>query len=234
MLAFALLAALAAICISLGFWQLGRADESRALAARIARASAEPTIPLRTSSRADETLRYRPVEIAGRYVPERQILIDNIVHDGVAGYEVLTPFAPLDGGPWLVVNRGWVRADPDRRVLPDVPVDRERRVVTGILDALPVPGLRLGDAAAGEHRAPLIVLSFPTIGDLEAVLGRMLFGYQLLLADGEPDGYVRKLPAPALEPERHLAYAVQWWLFGSIAGGAAAAVGWRAMRRRNA
>src|SRR5690606_21706353 len=234
LLAVGLLAVAAMVCASLGFWQLGRAGEARALMERVALAANEAPIRLRTSDAARESLRYARVEVAGRYVPERQILVDNIVHEGTAGYDVLTPFEPLDGGPWLIVNRGWVPGNPDRQVLPDVPVGGERRVVEGILDAPRVPGLRLGDAPAEESRRPLTVVSFPTIGDLETILGRPLFGYQLLLADDEPDGYARDLPGPALEPERHLAYAAQWWLFGSIAGGAAGAVGWRAFRRRNA
>jgi len=234
LLAVALLAVAAVICASLGFWQLGRAGEARALTERVALAAAEAPVPLRTSDRAAETLRYVRVEIAGRYVPERQILADNVVHDGTAGYDVLTPFEPLDGGPWLMVNRGWVPANPDRRVLPDVPVDGGTRIVTGMLDALPVPGLRLGEPPTAESRAPLTVISFPTVGDLETLLGRPLFGYQLLLDAEQPGGYVRKLPAPSLAPEKHLAYAAQWWLFGSIAGGGAVVIAWRSLRRRNA
>lgn len=232
LLAVGLLAVAAMVCASLGFWQLGRAGEARALMERVALAANEAPIRLRTSDAARESLRYARVEVAGRYVPERQILVDNIVHEGTAGYDVLTPFEPLDGGPWLMVNRGWIPANPDRRVLPAAPVDGEPRTVTGMLDALPVPGLRLGEAPTAETRAPLTVISFPTMGDLETILGRSLFGYQLLLDPEQPDGYVQKLPAPSLTPEKHLAYAAQWWLFGSIAGGGAVAVAWRTLRRR--
>src|SRR5690606_9125464 len=94
---------------------------------------------------ADDTLRYRKVAATGRYVPDRQILLDNVVRDGMAGYYVLTPFAPDGGGPWVIVNRGWVRADFDRSVLPDVTVDGTMRSIDGVLDRLPSPGLRLGE-----------------------------------------------------------------------------------------
>ncbi len=233
-LAMALLAVLAAICVSLGFWQLGRAGEAGAAAERFEAARALPPATLRTADEATETLRFRSVTTEGRYVPEQQILIDNIVRNGMVGYEVLTPFEPSDGGPWLLVNRGWVRADPDRRVLPDVAdVDSSRRRIDGVLDRLPSPGLRMGDPPVYESEAPVLVMSFPTLASVEQVLGRRLYAYQLRLDANAPHGYARDWQAPGLAPDRHLGYAMQWWLFGLIAGGAALVIGARQVRRRN-
>ena len=231
-LAVALLATLAAICASLGLWQFGRAGQSRAAAERFESALALPAARLRTADAADDLLRYRKVEVTGRYVPERQVLIDNIVHRGTAGYYVLTPFEPADRGPWLLVNRGWVAADPARTILPDVYVDGADRRISGVLDRLPAPGLRMGDAVAGDGDAAVVVMSFPTIGALEELLRRRLYGYQLRLDPEEPDGFEREIAPPGLPPERHLGYAVQWWLFGTIAGGAALVIAVRTLRRR--
>lgn len=231
-LAIALLATVAAVCVSLGFWQLGRAGESRAAAERFDAALALPASRLRTADDADDTLRYRKVASTGRYVPDRQILLDNIVRGGVAGYYVLTPFAPDDGGPWVIVNRGWVPADFDRTVLPDITVDGRLRSIDGLLDRLPSPGLRLGEQPVEERDAPVRVRNFPTMESLAHALGRPLYAYQLLLDAGRPDGFARDFPAPGLAPERHIGYAVQWWLFGTIAGGAAIVIGARVLRRR--
>lgn len=231
-LAIGLLASIACACVLLGFWQLGRADQSRAAAERFEAMRELPAMRLRTADEPDDALRYRQVEISGRYVPDRQFLLDNVVHDGVVGYNVLTPFEPDDGGRWLLVNRGWVRADPDRRVRPDVSLDPARLRIEGMLDVLPEPGLRLGHEPAAERDAPLHVLSFPTVADLERLLDRPLYAHQLRLDSAAPHGFDRDFPAPGLAPERHLGYAVQWWLFGSIAGGAAAVIGWRVLRRR--
>lgn len=232
LLAVVLLSVLAVLCASLGFWQLGRAGESRAAAQRFEAALELPAFTLETADAPDDGLRYRRVTTTGRYVPERQVLIDAMVHDGAVGYLVLTPFAPDDGGPWLIVNRGWVPADAFRGVLPDVAVEGSARRVTGVLDRLPSPGLRLGDAPPPARDAPLQVMTFPTMDALEDVLGRRLFAFQLRLDADQPDGFVRELSAPGLPPERHLGYAVQWWLFGAIAGGAALVIAARTLRRR--
>lgn len=231
-LAIALLVALAAVCASLGFWQLGRAAESRALQERFEAALERPPIALRTADDADDGLRFRKVEARGRFVPDRQFLIDNIVQGGAAGYYVLTPFAPDDGGPWLIVNRGWVGAGLDRSVLPDVRIDDRARRITGVLDRLPAPGLRLGEEPAVDDDRAVRVMSFPTMAALEQALGRRLYAYQLRLDPDQADGFVTDFAAPGLAPERHLGYAAQWWLFGAIAGGAAIVIGARMLRRR--
>ncbi|HEY8520418.1 MAG TPA: SURF1 family protein [Gammaproteobacteria bacterium] len=233
-LALAVAAALLAVlCASLGRWQLERADENRALRDRFAAAADEP--PLEAVPEApDAELRYRRLEIRGRYVPDRQFLLDNRVHDGRAGYEVLTPFRPEHGGPWLLVNRGWMAANPDRRVLPDVAVDGHPRSVAGRLDDYPRLGLRLGDDEGAPPDEAVQVLVFPTRESLEARLGRPLAAFQLLLDPGEPDGFVRDWRPGGVQPETNLTYAVQWFLFAAAAGVGTAAAAYRGVRRLRA
>lgn len=226
-------AALAALCVMffmLGRWQWHRAAESRATTADFAAAGlAEPLAEAPRDLRKG-ALRFRRLEIEGAYVAERQVLLDNMVHDGAAGYQVLTPLR-VDAGPLLLVNRGWVRASADRRVLPDVAVGAEPRRVAGRLERLPRAGLDL-DAATPAAAGPVAVLSYPTAADVAAVLGMPVLDYQLLLDPAEPDGYVRDWHAPGLAPERHIVYAGQWLLLAVGAAGAALVIAVRAVRGR--
>lgn len=235
-LAVALLGVLAAACVALGFWQLDRAAETRALEERYAAAVELPPLSGRLDDLvevAPAAVRYRVIELEGRYEPERQFLVDNVVRNGVPGYFVLTPFRPESSDLRLIVNRGWTRADLDRRVLPDVGVSAAPRRIAGRLDELPAPGLRLGGGNPPTAAdAPLAVLSYPAMSELESVLARPLFAYSLLLDPGEPDGFEREWRGPAVDPARNLAYAGQWWLFAAVAGGAAVTVAWRTLRRR--
>jgi surfeit locus 1 family protein len=217
------LLALAITCAFLSVWQYRRAAESRALTARFAAAADEPALDAAPAELTDD-LRFRRLAVGGRYVPEPQFLLDNRVHEGVAGYEVLTALELTDGRT-LLVNRGWVEANSDRGVLPDVQIDADERTVLGQLDRLPRAGLRLGAslpaAAAGES---VIVVVYPSAAELGAALRAPLLDYVLALDDGEPDGFVRNAEPAVLTPERHLAYAGQWLLFGLGALGAAVAV----------
>jgi surfeit locus 1 family protein len=229
--AAALLVALGVLFAALGNWQWRRAVESRTVAERFAAtAAAAPARDLPAEPLADET-RFRRLEITGRFVTDRQILLDNIVHDEVAGYDVLTPLEPRGGGEWLLVNRGWVPAAYDRSVLPAVGVDAAERTIVGRVERLARPGLTLGAEPTPSERPWPLVLSYPSAASLTELLGRPVHDYQLLLDAGEPDGYLRDWRAPGLAPERHIVYAGQWWLFAAGAVAAAGGLAWRIRRR---
>ena len=53
---------------------------------------------------------WRRVTATGRYLPEAQVLARLRVVDGEPAFEVLVPFA-VDGGPTVLVDRGYVRPD---------------------------------------------------------------------------------------------------------------------------
>jgi surfeit locus 1 family protein len=201
--------ALLALLISLGRWQLRRADEKRALYDSFA-AGSDATHPVQAAT--PPLPRYQHIEAAGHYDAGRQVLIDNMVESGQAGYFVITPFE-LQGGGWILVNRGWVPVGASRAVRPAVSVDAEERTIHGRADNLPSPGIQLGTRAVLTPPYP-VVASFPTHDELAALLKEPHWARAadcILLDPGEPDGYVRHWSAPGFPPLRHVGYAVQWF-----------------------
>jgi surfeit locus 1 family protein len=137
---------------------------------------------------------------------------------GRPGYRVLTPLEREDGRGWVLVDRGWVPLGATREDLPDVAVDAGEREVSGVLDGLPVPGLRVGPAAAPEASDWPRVMLFPTEADVESALGANVESRIVLLDPASPDGYERIWrPSLGFGPERHLGYAVQWFAFAIVA-----------------
>ena len=203
-----------AVFVSLGLWQLRRADERAAIVAQFTGEADRPVLTVPVEHGRVEAQRFRRLQLRGRYLSSRQLLLDSMTHAGRAGYHVLTPFMPLDGSRWLLVNRGWVEADPDRRVLPDIGVGERTRQVRGAIDTLPRPGLSLG-GSGGSDSWPQVVL-FPTFDELEARLGAPLFHYQLLLEPGVPDGFVREWQPRVAAPGRHIGYAIQWFSLAAL------------------
>lgn len=199
-----------ALLLWLGFWQLDRAAEKRALADAYAAALAAAPREVATADELLAAPRFAPVTAAGRYVPGRQALLDAQTHEGRAGYRVWTPLALADGGDWVLVDRGWVPAGPDRTARPDLAVGDMRRQVTGLRAPLPRPGLRLGapDAEQGAWPRRLV---WPDEAALARTWGRPLPAALILLAPGEPDGFVRDWDPVAMPAERHVGYAVQWF-----------------------
>jgi surfeit locus 1 family protein len=208
--------AVAAFC-ALGTWQLGRADEKRALLEAF-ESGGRDTVDA-TGLGFDALARYQQVRLRGRYDPARQVLLDNMPSaSGRPGFRVLTPLQRADGRGWVMVDRGWVPLGATREALPELPVDAGEREVVGVLDALPEPGLRVGPAAAPGAQAWPRVLLFPTVADLESALGHAVEPRIVLLDAAAPDGYERQWrPSLGFGPERHLGYAVQWFAFALVA-----------------
>lgn len=207
-----------AVFVSIGQWQVSRAREKQALIAGFIagnRSSVDAT-----GMRFDELARYQHVSLRGRYDPTRQILLDNMpsTKTGRAGFRVLTPLERSDGRGWVLVDRGWIALGASRADLPDVAVGTDERTVSGRLDRLPVPGLRLGPAAGTDAAAWPRVLNFPTVEDVGAALGITVESRIILLDPGRPDGFERDWrPALGFGPERHLGYAITWFALALVA-----------------
>ena len=195
-----------ALFVSLGLWQLGRADEKRARLAGYA-SGGDQLLALPADFAPVE--RYQRLSARGRYDASRQFLLDNMTHDGQAGFRVLTPLV-LEDGRVLVVDRGFTPGYGDRSRLPEIGVDEAPRAVEGRADYLPRPGIELAAAAApGWPR----IVGFPRIEELQEALGQPTYPQLLLLDADQPDGFVREWQPPTMAPERHVGYAVQWFGF---------------------
>lgn len=198
-----------AMGVAAGSWQLGRAAEKRDLEARFAAGGAGDALQQLVGNEVAAEFRYRTVRVTGRYDPDHQLLLDNMSHARRPGYQVLTPFTTATGT--VLVNRGWVPAEGDRRILPDLRVGSDTREVAGRIDWLPRPGIELAAVVPAPDAPWPRRLLFPTSEQASAQLGVPLRSYQLLLDPGAPDGYVREWRPGGMGPDRHVAYAVQWF-----------------------
>ena len=207
----AVTALLLAAFVSLGYWQIGRYRDKQAMVESFATGS-ETSVEL-AAQRVAELPRYQHVRVRGTYDPTRQLLLDNMPSAaGRPGYRVLTPLRRSGSDVLLMVDRGWVPLGATREDLPDVSVPSNEREVSGKLDELPAPGLRLGDAAAPDATRWPRVLNFPTRRELETVLGTPVEPRLLLLDADAADGFEREWrPAMRFGPARHLGYAIQWF-----------------------
>ena len=157
--------------VSLGTWQLWRAEQRAATYGQFDRAGERPALTVPVGGDRFDEQRYRWLELRGRYLASRQVLLDSMTHEGRVGYHVLTPFRLARGEPWVLVNRGWVPADPERRQLPNVEVDEGVRVIRARIDALPRPGLTFEDRHESTGGWPLVAL-FPDLRGARSAIGK--------------------------------------------------------------
>lgn len=204
---------LLALFLGLGRWQWQRGVDRQAQWDAFARGD-QPALAVDGSALARQP-RYARVALTGSYDADKQFLLDNRSFEGRPGYEVLT-ILRLANGKAIPVDRGWIPFDGFRDRLPAVAVPNTERQVVGRVDALPSGGLEKGRAAPALGGPWPRVTSFPTKANLEAAWGAPLLDGMLLLDASEPDGYLRKWRPPGVEPDKHKAYAIQWWGFAVL------------------
>jgi surfeit locus 1 family protein len=203
--------------VRLGFWQLHRADEKRALMeSRELRAREEPLRLTGTEAGDPADLRFRPVVAAGRYDSDHQFLVDNQVHNQQPGYHVLTPLRLAGGGAAVLVNRGWVPLGKSRSDLPALAIDRTEVEINGAVDNFQGVGLKLAGADVPTPGWPAVVAA-PDPARLAQRLGYPVLPYQVLLAPAADQGFVRAWREARLDYGKNQGYALQWFLFSGVA-----------------
>ena len=215
-----------ALFIQLGLWQLRRSAEKQALLDQREKLVQEAEIHLDGKQLSIESLRYRPVMVTGIWDPDHQFLLDNRMHQGKVGYEVLTPLEILGSDRVVMVNRGWVPASPDRRQLPPIKMERRPVTIHGIVDHFPRYGMTLKGMDIPSETWPAVVQQAdPKI--ISQRLGKPVLPYQILMRPDQPEGFVRDWTLSHVKPEKHTAYALQWFSFAAIAFGLWGWHGWK-------
>jgi len=116
----------------LGYWQLQRAQEKRVLQAQYDARADNGLIQVEPRVQTAAALQFYRVVARGYYEPGRQIFLDNRVHLGQAGYEVITPLHLQNSDVRLLVNRGWIPLGEDRGHLPVIATPQGLQEVTGV------------------------------------------------------------------------------------------------------
>jgi cytochrome oxidase assembly protein ShyY1 len=198
--------------IELGFWQIRRLEERRlenqVLTARFS-ADPLPLDQLLEGAGSDlDSLHFRWTTVSGVFQPEDEVLVRSQVHNGQAGFHLITPLLTEDGIA-ILVNRGWVPLELDMVPSPVAPPPGEV-TVKGWLSSS--QSSRSASAEKGR------VVSSVDIPRLEALMPWPLLPLYLI-ADGNRND--AELPVPVSPPDLtdqgpHLVYAIQWFAFALI------------------
>ncbi|HET7633350.1 MAG TPA: SURF1 family protein [Burkholderiales bacterium] len=199
-----------ALTVTAAFWQFSRAQHKRELGQHLAALNRDSPVRLSAATVGPQSVRFRRVEVRGRFAPKYTIYLDNKVLDGVAGYDVVTPLEIGSSTKYVLVNRGWVPAAGDRQV-PDVPTPQGEVKVTGLAV---VPSKRFielsSDVRQGRIWENLTIERYrqhmPL--DIQPVVIRQQNAFA--------DGLVRKWEAPDLGMDRNYGYAFQWTVFSLL------------------
>lgn len=201
------------IMFALGFWQLQRADEKSERLAAIQQAAETKALSLQQASTMGQQALDMTVQFNGRMDTKRYFLLDNKIQQGTVGYEVLAIVSATEGN--VIVNLGWLAAPPLRSDLPQVNLNDTIEPYQGIV-AIPKHNTLITETAARDQQWPK-VLQQADLAVIEQHYASALLPFVILLDEQQGSGYVRKWQAVVMPPEKHLAYAIQWFLLASAA-----------------
>jgi len=196
------------LTITLGFWQLSRAEEKQQVLEEFrAREFAIPE-PLASLSVENDHL-YRVVYAQGEFENEHSVLLENRIRHGKPGFEVVTLFHPEGEVAPVWVNRGWIAGSLNRDILPAVPDISGTRLIRGYLYRPLKEPFVVGEEVR-RARWPQVLqnLDLNLLNDMLAIKA---FPYQLRLDSSSAGALETGWPVVNVQPEKHHAYAVQWF-----------------------
>ena len=200
--------------LSLGFWQLQRAQEKEQLeAVWVERQQGLPQA-LPPATTAPELLAHQRVVLEGEFIAERTFLLDNRMRGSRYGNDVLTPLRLADSGELVLINRGWVVGDPARRTLPLFETPAGVQQVLGSVYVPPGVAYTLGaETTTGAWPRQLQAVDLAAI---EAMLGESVFPYSVRLDSDSTAALDANWPGLNSSPQKHRAYAWQWFSMGLV------------------
>jgi surfeit locus 1 family protein len=221
------------VMMNLGFWQLRRLDERKAVNAQVRERTAAAVVPLDDLVSVDvpvgETagVQWRNVSTTGRYDASQQVLVRNRSYNGSPGYHVLTPLV-LPSGDAVIINRGFVPLETSGNA-PEVPAPPSGVVVVNgwVRSSQKRGHFGPRDPAEGTltemARADLVRLQ-------QQLPYRILPVYVERESSQPADARtITPLPLPSLDEGPHFSYAIQWFLFCGMA-----VAGWVLVVRKTA
>jgi surfeit locus 1 family protein len=217
LVAHVIVVALAILFINLGFWQLRRLEERRLEntvgESRLHADPAELGLLLEASGDDIDSLEFRRATATGVFQPDDEILIRSQVHQGVAGFHVITPLLGEEGNA-VLVNRGWVPLDADQVPVKAAPPPDGAVTVTGWVRSSQTRGA-LGPSDPDNGR--LVTMSRVDVDRIQEQVPYELDPVYLSMLDDLEGDLPIAAPAPSFDDEGpHLAYAIQWFSFALI------------------
>src|SRR5262245_37314739 len=204
--------AFCALTVALGLWQTRRAGEKESLQATLDQRTAEPPLMLPPVPATWDAVAMRRISAQGEYADRFGTLLDNKVHRGRVGYQVVTPLRIAGSNLHVLVNRGWIAAGRTRDDVPRVPPLRGPQTVAGIAVT---PPERVYELAPETPRNA--VWQHLVLERYRAWSGLELAPFVVEQTNDAGDGLVREWDRPDSGADRHRGYALQWFSLAALA-----------------
>ena len=195
--------------LSLGSWQLNRAEQKRALQQQMmARAEFEP-ISLNALPENHISEEFRRITAEGEFISSWAVYLENRPYQGKAGFYLLMPFKLSGSEQSVLVLRGWFPRDAmDRERIPEIALPKGVIRIEGRVRASTGKLMQLGEAAVLQ---PGVIAQNVDVTEFARASKLSLPNFIIEQSSDTADGLVRDWPMPSVGIDKHNAYAFQWF-----------------------
>jgi len=196
------------LCILLGLWQIDRGIQKEQLYEEFKGTLSEDSVLLKTLPKNPRS--FINMHLNGEFLADKQFLLDNKIHNKIAGYEVITPFKV--NNKIVLVNRGWVNSN-NRQSIPKILIQNKTTSIYGY--SYYYKKLYELDEDNYINKWPLIIQNIE-IDKVSQLLGYDIEPYVIIMNKKHDDSYVLQTIFKGNMQLKHYMYAGQWFLFAII------------------
>lgn len=213
---------LVVVMISLGFWQLRRLDEKQAYNASVRANESAAVAPIDSllhpndPSRRGAEVAFRRVTVTGAYDTANEVIVRARSLNERPGVWIATPLRLASGDAVLVV-RGFL---PTQGTPDAVPADAEPPTGQVTVEGLVQETQTRGTFGPTDPDGRLTNMARVDVARLQKQVPYTLYPVYVQLRSSQPaqaGAEPEVLPEPVLNDGPHLSYAVQWFIFSTIA-----------------
>ena len=193
------------ITISLGIWQIERAEEKKLIIANYDKLLVSAPVRLQKNQTLDN---WQPIETTGIY-QDLVVYEDNAINSGKAGFKVYHLFQNSDG-TLVFIHRGFVERNLIKNNLPEIDIPVGKRTIKGTTlfkqNNTFIKNVEESDSRIiQEFSASVLIEKFPILKD------RYLHPFLLNLDIRDADKYQSIEKPVNMSASKHIGYAIQWF-----------------------
>jgi surfeit locus 1 family protein len=194
----------ASVFFALGLWQIERGQAKANIILEF-----ENNLKKDASVFSEDSKKWDKVFINGTWDNSRQMLVDNVINRGVAGYKVLTPFKISNSDTLILVDRGWIPREASRQTLPNIDINNIKEKVFGTLEN-PELGFVLSDIlVSGDWPKVSQTKNLNVISkEYNDPLAQFILVADPILKNSLE--YLKFIPTNMM-PSKHYGYSAQWF-----------------------
>ena len=198
------------ILLGLGFWQLHRYQEKRMILQAVAKQSNAIVVEWNMTKPAPQN--FLKLSVSGQLL-KQVFYLDNQFYQHQLGYHILVPIE-LDNHTILLLDQGWISLGNNRTALPEITSDSST-IWSGTVYYPQLSKVDLGQFLDRKDGLKYVVETLNT-KEISKILGKKVLPWVLRNNSTDVSPYIRKWDVVTVSPQRHVAYASQWFMMAFV------------------